>query len=161
ESLNPALAKRIAEETGARADLVLYGDTLGPAGSSGDTYLKMEQANAHAMATAFSGGRAGWAISGIGWGIAVRGGLPRRRLPRRADRPGGRELCGPGGDAGRGSRPQWRRQVDSAAHPARRPAPAGRQGCHRGTARLRAPDRPLTAPLSRVGSPPRPPVRPS
>lgn len=66
ESLNPALAKRIAEETGARADLVLYGDTLGPAGSSGDTYLKMEQANADAMATAFSGGKSGCAISGIG-----------------------------------------------------------------------------------------------
>jgi zinc/manganese transport system substrate-binding protein len=66
ESLNPALARRIAEETGARADLVLYGDTLGPAGSAGDTYLKMEQANAHAMATAFSGGRSGCTIQGIG-----------------------------------------------------------------------------------------------
>ena len=65
ESLNPALAKRIAEETGARADLVLYGDALGPAGSTGDTYLKMEQANADAMATAFSGGKSGCTISGI------------------------------------------------------------------------------------------------
>jgi ABC-type Zn uptake system ZnuABC Zn-binding protein ZnuA len=65
ESLNPALAKRIAEETGARADLVLYGDSLGPAGSAGDTYLKMEQANADAMATAFSGGKSSCTIPGI------------------------------------------------------------------------------------------------
>jgi ABC-type Zn uptake system ZnuABC Zn-binding protein ZnuA len=56
ESLNPALARQIAKETGARADLELYGDTLGPAGSSGETYLKMEQANASAMVDAFSGG---------------------------------------------------------------------------------------------------------
>ena len=48
-SINPKLAETLARETGAKADYVLYGDTLGPAGSPADTYLKMEAANADAM----------------------------------------------------------------------------------------------------------------
>ena len=56
-SVNPKLAEAIAAETGARADLRLYGDTLGPAGSSGATYLAMEQANADAIVAGLSGGR--------------------------------------------------------------------------------------------------------
>src|SRR6201999_1487362 len=44
-SLNPKLARAIAKQTGARADYTLYGDTLGPAGSGGATYLDMELAN--------------------------------------------------------------------------------------------------------------------
>jgi len=55
-SLNPKLAEAVAAQTGARADLKLYGDTLGPEGSSGDTYLKMELANARAMVEGFTGG---------------------------------------------------------------------------------------------------------
>src|SRR3954451_3111040 len=55
-SLNPKLAQALAHQTGARADLRLYGDSLGPAGSSGDTYLKVERANADAMARGFTGG---------------------------------------------------------------------------------------------------------
>jgi ABC-type Zn uptake system ZnuABC Zn-binding protein ZnuA len=55
-SLSPALAQQIARETGARADLRLYGDTLGRAGSAGATYLGMELANADAMANGWSGG---------------------------------------------------------------------------------------------------------
>jgi zinc/manganese transport system substrate-binding protein len=55
-SLNPKLAQAVAAQTGARADLALYGDTLGPEGSSGDTYLKMELANARAMVEGFTGG---------------------------------------------------------------------------------------------------------
>jgi zinc/manganese transport system substrate-binding protein len=55
-SLNPKLAEAVAAQTGARADLELYGDTLGPEGSSGDTYLKMELANARAMVEGFTGG---------------------------------------------------------------------------------------------------------
>jgi ABC-type Zn uptake system ZnuABC Zn-binding protein ZnuA len=55
-SLSPKLARTIARETGAAAGLSLYGDTLGPAGSSGDTYLKMEGANARAIALGLSGG---------------------------------------------------------------------------------------------------------
>lgn len=56
-SINSKLADAIARETGARSDLELYGDTLGPAGSSGDTYIKMMQANADAMVDGFTGGR--------------------------------------------------------------------------------------------------------
>jgi ABC-type Zn uptake system ZnuABC Zn-binding protein ZnuA/ABC-type Mn2+/Zn2+ transport system permease subunit len=56
-SLNRRLAEAVARETGARSDLVLYGDTLGPAGSPGATYVGMEAANAEAMADGFSGGK--------------------------------------------------------------------------------------------------------
>jgi len=56
-SLSPKLARAIARETGAAAGLTLYGDSLGPAGSDADTYLKMEAANARTMALGLSGGR--------------------------------------------------------------------------------------------------------
>jgi zinc/manganese transport system substrate-binding protein len=56
-SLSPKLARAIARQTGASADLTLYGDTLGPAGSTGATYLTMEAANADAMVRGFTGGR--------------------------------------------------------------------------------------------------------
>ena len=56
-SLSPKLADTIASQTGATADHTLYGDTLGPTGSSGDTYLKMEAANANSMVEGFTGGR--------------------------------------------------------------------------------------------------------
>jgi ABC-type Zn uptake system ZnuABC Zn-binding protein ZnuA len=56
-SVNPKLAQALARETGASAGYTLYGDTLGPAGSSGATYLSMERANADAMARGFSGGK--------------------------------------------------------------------------------------------------------
>lgn len=55
-SINASLAETIAEETGATAEYTLYGDTLGPEGSDGDTYLKMEAANANAMVQGFTGG---------------------------------------------------------------------------------------------------------
>jgi ABC-type Zn uptake system ZnuABC Zn-binding protein ZnuA len=61
-SINPRLAQAIARETGASAHYTLYGDTLGPKGSSGATYLSMEAANAKAMVTGFSGGRLHCAI---------------------------------------------------------------------------------------------------
>ncbi|MDA0163259.1 metal ABC transporter substrate-binding protein [Solirubrobacter ginsenosidimutans] len=64
-SINPALAKTLARETGAKADYVLYGDTLGPEGSDGDTYLKMEAANANAMVKGFTGEQRGCSISGL------------------------------------------------------------------------------------------------
>jgi zinc/manganese transport system substrate-binding protein len=63
-SLNPKLADALARETGASADHELYGDTLGPAGSSGATYLTMERANADAMVRGFTGGAQGCAIPG-------------------------------------------------------------------------------------------------
>jgi ABC-type Zn uptake system ZnuABC Zn-binding protein ZnuA/ABC-type Mn2+/Zn2+ transport system permease subunit len=56
-SLSPRLAETVARETGASSDYTLYGDTLGPAGSSGSTYLSMEAANASAMVRGFTGGK--------------------------------------------------------------------------------------------------------
>jgi zinc/manganese transport system substrate-binding protein len=64
-SVNPKLAKAIARQTGASANLTLYGDTLGPADSSGATYLSMEQANADAIVRGLSAGRSGCQIAGI------------------------------------------------------------------------------------------------
>jgi ABC-type Zn uptake system ZnuABC Zn-binding protein ZnuA/ABC-type Mn2+/Zn2+ transport system permease subunit len=58
-SLNPKLADAIARQTGARSDYTLYGDTLGPPGSDGDTYLGMERHNADAMVRGFTGGARG------------------------------------------------------------------------------------------------------
>jgi ABC-type Zn uptake system ZnuABC Zn-binding protein ZnuA/ABC-type Mn2+/Zn2+ transport system permease subunit len=56
-SLNRRLADTIARETGATSHDTLYGDTLGPDGSAGATYLGMEQANADAIVSGLSGGR--------------------------------------------------------------------------------------------------------
>ena len=64
-SLSPKLAQTIARDTGASADHTLYGDTLGPAGSDGATYLQMEQANADAMVRGFTGGARGCRIAGL------------------------------------------------------------------------------------------------
>jgi ABC-type Zn uptake system ZnuABC Zn-binding protein ZnuA/ABC-type Mn2+/Zn2+ transport system permease subunit len=64
-SLSKKLAQQIARETGARAGSTLFGDTLGPAGSRGATYVSMEQANADAMARGFTGGARGCAIAGL------------------------------------------------------------------------------------------------
>jgi zinc/manganese transport system substrate-binding protein len=58
-SLSPKVAEAIAGQTGASADHTLYGDTLGPEGSSGATYLRMEAANANSMVRGFTGGRRG------------------------------------------------------------------------------------------------------
>jgi ABC-type Zn uptake system ZnuABC Zn-binding protein ZnuA len=60
-SISPRLAQTIARETGARADYTLFGDTLGPNGSRGATYLGMERANADAIVRGFTGNRAGCA----------------------------------------------------------------------------------------------------
>jgi zinc/manganese transport system substrate-binding protein len=65
-SLSPKLAQQIAHETGARADSTLYGDALGPRGSSGATYLTMERANADALARGFTGGARRCRLEGIG-----------------------------------------------------------------------------------------------
>jgi zinc/manganese transport system substrate-binding protein len=58
-SLNRRLADTVARETGAGSRYTLFGDTLGPAGSRGATYLEMERANADAIARGLSGGRLG------------------------------------------------------------------------------------------------------
>ena len=64
-SINPQLAETLARQTGAKADYVLYGDSLGPEGSPGATYLGMEAANADAMVEGFTGGERGCAIAGL------------------------------------------------------------------------------------------------
>jgi ABC-type Zn uptake system ZnuABC Zn-binding protein ZnuA len=55
-SLSSKVADAIARQTGASASYTLYGDTLGPPGSGGETYVGMEEANADAMVRGFSGG---------------------------------------------------------------------------------------------------------
>jgi ABC-type Zn uptake system ZnuABC Zn-binding protein ZnuA/ABC-type Mn2+/Zn2+ transport system permease subunit len=56
-SLSPKVAEEIARQTGASVGRSLYGDALGPAGSPGATYLRMEAANTEAMVEGFSEGR--------------------------------------------------------------------------------------------------------
>ena len=65
-SLSPNLAQTIASQTGASSNYTLYGDTLGPADSTGDTFLHMEEANADQMVKGFGGGRGDCEISGLG-----------------------------------------------------------------------------------------------
>jgi zinc/manganese transport system substrate-binding protein len=55
-SLSAKVADAIASQTGASSDYTLYGDTLGPKGSGGATYLGMEEANADAMVRGFTDG---------------------------------------------------------------------------------------------------------
>ena len=64
-SLSKKLAQQIARETGARAGYTLYGDTLGPGGSAGATYVSMERANADAMTRGFTGGARSCRIAGL------------------------------------------------------------------------------------------------
>lgn len=64
-SVNAKLAQAIARETGAASGYKLYGDTLGPAGSDGATYLAMERHNADAMVRGFTAGRRGCPIPGL------------------------------------------------------------------------------------------------
>jgi ABC-type Zn uptake system ZnuABC Zn-binding protein ZnuA len=59
QSVNPKLGRAVARQTGVIGSLELYGDTLGPAGSPGATYIGMEKANADAMARGFTGGKRG------------------------------------------------------------------------------------------------------
>jgi len=62
-SLSAGVVEAIARQTGASADYTLYGDTLGPEGSSGDTYLRMEEANADAVVRGLTAGGRGCAVS--------------------------------------------------------------------------------------------------
>lgn len=62
-SLSSKVAEAIASQTGAAAGEELYGDTLGPEGSDGSTYLRMEAANADSMVRGFTGGRRGCPIA--------------------------------------------------------------------------------------------------
>jgi zinc/manganese transport system substrate-binding protein len=62
-SLSSKVAEAIARQTGASTEFSLYGDSLGPAGSEGGTYLGMEAANAEAMVRGFTGGERGCNLS--------------------------------------------------------------------------------------------------
>jgi ABC-type Zn uptake system ZnuABC Zn-binding protein ZnuA/ABC-type Mn2+/Zn2+ transport system permease subunit len=62
-SVNPRVARAIARDTGASSQYTLYGDSLGPAGSDGATYVASETHNADAMVRGFTGGRRGCAIA--------------------------------------------------------------------------------------------------
>ncbi len=55
-SVNPRVERAIAEEAGASIGAPLWADTLGPEGSSGDTYVKSIAANTRALASGFTGG---------------------------------------------------------------------------------------------------------
>ncbi len=54
-SLNPKLEQQIANQAGIKIYSNLYGDTLGEAGSDGDTYLKMMQANTKSIVAGLAG----------------------------------------------------------------------------------------------------------
>jgi ABC-type Zn uptake system ZnuABC Zn-binding protein ZnuA len=54
-SVNPALIRQIGREAGVRVVDDLYGDSLGPAGSDGATYIKMMQSNSAKIAGALQG----------------------------------------------------------------------------------------------------------
>jgi ABC-type Zn uptake system ZnuABC Zn-binding protein ZnuA len=62
-SLSSKVAQAIADQTGAGAEYTLYGDTLGPEGSDGATYVQMEEANADAVLRGFTGGERGCRLS--------------------------------------------------------------------------------------------------
>jgi len=55
-SLSSKVAEAIARQTGVSSEYTIYGDTLGPEGSDGATYLAMEAANADAVVRGMSGG---------------------------------------------------------------------------------------------------------
>lgn len=59
QSVNAKLARAIADEAGARVDDSLFGDTLGPPGSDGATYLAMEAHDADAIVRGLGDGRRG------------------------------------------------------------------------------------------------------
>jgi ABC-type Zn uptake system ZnuABC Zn-binding protein ZnuA/ABC-type Mn2+/Zn2+ transport system permease subunit len=61
-SVSARLAHAIARQTGASSDHALYGDSLGPAGSDGATYVQSEIHNADAMVRGFTGGARGCRI---------------------------------------------------------------------------------------------------
>jgi len=62
-SVNARLAQAIARQTGASARYDLYGDSLGPKGSDGATYVASEIHNADAMLRGFTGGARGCRIA--------------------------------------------------------------------------------------------------
>lgn len=64
EALNPLLADAIAKQTGARSDLGLYGDALGPPQSPGATYRGMLKTNTERIVEGFGGRRTSCQVDG-------------------------------------------------------------------------------------------------
>ncbi len=62
--LSEKLERAISREAGAEVGGKLWADTLGPAGSSGATYLTAMQANAQTLASGMSGGRVSCGFGG-------------------------------------------------------------------------------------------------
>ncbi|MCB0827363.1 MAG: zinc ABC transporter substrate-binding protein [Solirubrobacterales bacterium] len=58
-SVSPKLAEALSRDTGAAADYTLYGDTLGPDGSDGATWLEMMASNANNIVLGMTGGERG------------------------------------------------------------------------------------------------------
>lgn len=56
-SVSPALANAVAKDTGASTDYSLYGDTLGPEGSAGETWLGSMKSNVNSVMLGITGGR--------------------------------------------------------------------------------------------------------
>ena len=56
-SVSPKLESAISRETGATLGRPLWADALGPAGSSGATYVESLVANTDALVQGFTGGR--------------------------------------------------------------------------------------------------------
>ncbi len=52
-TINPKVAQQVAQSAGIKIYSNLYGDSLGEAGSDGDTYIKMMLSNARNMAAGF------------------------------------------------------------------------------------------------------------
>ncbi|MGK2932903.1 MAG: metal ABC transporter solute-binding protein, Zn/Mn family [Solirubrobacterales bacterium] len=65
ESVSPALAEAVSRDTGANTEYSLYGDTLGPPGSDGETWLGSMRSNADSVVRGMSDGKAGcFGVSG-------------------------------------------------------------------------------------------------
>jgi ABC-type Zn uptake system ZnuABC Zn-binding protein ZnuA len=56
-SINPKLERAVARESGARVGSALWSDTLGPEGSSGETYVSSIAANTRAIVDGLTAGR--------------------------------------------------------------------------------------------------------
>lgn len=63
-SVSPKLAEAIARDTGASTDYTLYGDTLGPEGSDGATWLEMMKSNTNNVVLGMTGGKRGCEFEG-------------------------------------------------------------------------------------------------
>jgi zinc/manganese transport system substrate-binding protein/manganese/iron transport system substrate-binding protein len=58
-SINAKLEKAVARESGARVGGALWADSLGPDGSSGDSYVRSIESNTRAIVEGLSGGSLG------------------------------------------------------------------------------------------------------